>query len=184
MLQAGLRDAHLRGRGGGSGPGHGQAGARGAAQSRQDRLLPDFWHLRLDTWRLTGRQAVRRKERESALVTERVQRVQGLGRQLWALTAHSQVVHAEADLLKSGRTRRSQSLSLRASAPELGQCGPHSPSEPQCLRLLLVEGPGSSAEGPTARPPHQTSCLGWTGLCHVTSGKLLPCCVSTSSSGK
>lgn len=40
-------------RGGRSGPGH---EGRACAQHRaaQDCLLPDFWHLRLDMWRLTG----------------------------------------------------------------------------------------------------------------------------------
>ena len=50
--------------GAGQGLGTAGQGACGAAQSRQDRLLPDFWHLRLDTWRLTARPSVQLKERE------------------------------------------------------------------------------------------------------------------------
>lgn len=51
-------------RGVGQGLGMAGQGAHGAAQSRQNHLLPDFWHLRLDMWRLTGWQSVRWKERE------------------------------------------------------------------------------------------------------------------------
>lgn len=48
------RHPPARTEGAGQGLGTAGQGACGAAQSRQDCLLPDFWHLRLDMWRLTG----------------------------------------------------------------------------------------------------------------------------------